>query len=275
MGDIIRLNYIIVFVMTLVLNGSGNVRGIVLTILVCISRAFLGGFLLFRVLTRKGDGRFDEARENPCKFLIFWVFQILWVFLIASPVIYVNGSGSDPDLGAVDYLGFAIVALGTIFQVVADLQKYSFRADRKNKGKVCDVGVWSISRHPNYFGEVTIWWGAFVVAVPSIQDQNEYWALWTVVSPIFTMFLLLFVSGIPLAEGKKLSRFMKTPESKSEFLEYFSSTPPLIPFVPFLYKLLPTWFKCFFCCEFPMYAHSELKEQILPGDQKGSPAAMA
>mmetsp|Transcript_3892 Transcript_3892/g.5559 ORF Transcript_3892/g.5559 Transcript_3892/m.5559 type:complete len:320 (-) Transcript_3892:205-1164(-) len=258
------LNYIVVFALTLGLSDdrNENTRGIVLTVLVCISRAFLGGFLLFRVLSRKGDGRFDEARENPCQFLVFWVFQIAWVFLIASPVIYVNGSGASPELGGVDYLGFAMVGFGILFQIVADIQKYQFRANKENRGKVCDRGVWSVSRHPNYFGEVVIWWGAFVVAVRPIQDQEEYFALWTVISPIFTMFLLLFVSGIPLAEGQKLGRFMKTAESKDEFMEYFTSTPPLIPFIPIIYKNMPNFVKCLLCCEFPMYAYDEKKEAL-------------
>ncbi|GAB5361863.1 hypothetical protein AAMO2058_000749500 [Amorphochlora amoebiformis] len=252
------LNYVIVFVLTIGLNDDvENVRGIVLTALVSLSRVILAGFLLYRVLSRKGDARFEEARQNPLQFLVYWVFQMLWVFLISSPVIYVNGRGSDPDLGAVDYVAFAFIAFGIIFQLTADLQKYAFRADKANRGKVCDIGVWSISRHPNYFGEVVIWWGAFMCAVTPIQERGDFGALWVVVSPLFTMFLLLFVSGIPLAEGQKLSRFMKTEESKEAFLKYFSSVPPLIPCLPVCYAPIPSWAKCLFCCEFPFYAYDE------------------
>jgi len=263
------LNYIVVFVLTLGLaNDVSNTRGIVLTIMTSLSRAYLAGFLLFRVLTRKGDARFEEARENPLKFLVFWVFQMAWVFLISSPVIYVNGSGADPELGASDYIGFILVGVGTLFEVAADVQKFFFRKDPSNRGKVCNVGVWAISRHPNYFGEVLIWWGAFTVAVLPIQDREDYWALWVVLSPLFTMFLLLFVSGIPMAEGQNLKRFMKTEESKERFMEYFNSVPPLVPCFPSIYGILPGWSKCLFCCEFPMYAFDE-QEQALRDAEKG------
>mmetsp|Transcript_20906 Transcript_20906/g.37252 ORF Transcript_20906/g.37252 Transcript_20906/m.37252 type:complete len:259 (-) Transcript_20906:441-1217(-) len=216
------LNYIIVFIATFLLAQNGNnTRGLVLTILVSVSRSILAGFLLYRVLSRKGDARFDSALEDPCKFLIFWVFQMAWVFLIASPVIYVNGSGKDPSLGPTDYVGFALIGIGMVFQLVADLQKFAFRKDPSNRGKICDVGVWAVSRHPNYFGEICIWWGAFFTTILPLVHTNEYWAIWTIASPIFTMFLLLFVSGIPLAEGQALKRFMKTPADKERSLQFY------------------------------------------------------
>lgn len=127
---------------------------------------------------------------------------------------------------------------------------------------MCNVGVWGVSRHPNYFGEVLIWWGAFTVAVRPIQDKNDYEALWTILSPLFTMFLLLFVSGIPLAEGQKLKRFMRTAESRQNFMEYFNSVPPLVPCVPAVYQCFPSWAKCLFCCEFPMYAYNDEEEAL-------------
>ena len=99
--------------------------------------------------------------------------------------------------------------------------RFAFRKDPSNRGKICDVGVWAVSRHPNYFGEICIWWGAFFTTIMPLVHNNEYWAIWTIASPIFTMFLLLFVSGIPLAEGQALKRFMKTPADKERSLQFY------------------------------------------------------
>jgi len=256
------LNFVVVFLLTFAMGKeASNTRGLILTVLTGLSRAILAGFLLYRVLKRKGDARFDTARSNPLKFLLFWTIQMLWVFLVASPVIYVNAYGANPDLGSSDYAGFAMIAFGIIFQLVADLQKHQFRANNGNKGWACNVGVWKFSRHPNYFAEIVLWWGAFLVTIRPIDATGDILGLWTAVSPIFTMTLLLFVSGIPLAEGKHLRRFMKTKESKEAYLEYFNSVPPLIPFPPVCYSRFPSWAKRIFCFEHPSYRYNEKKDK--------------
>lgn len=251
------LNFELLFLLSLFLGGRLGQRQVAVTVLACISRAWLGGFLFYRVLQRGGDARFEAVLDKPFQFLIYWVFQALWCFLIASPVIYVNGTDVDGDLVASDIVGIALASLGVFFQVASDIIKFRFRSDPANRGKVCQIGTWAISRHPNYFGEVAIWWGVFICAAAAMYRSGEYWALFTIASPIFTMFLLLFVSGIPLAEGAKLARFMKTGESRRVFTEYFESVPPLVPFVPALYRLFPRWAKWLCCCEFDMYAYKD------------------
>ena len=135
-----------------------------LTSLVCVTRLELGAYLLYRVLKRGKDARFDELRNNCLKFFGFWVFQMLWAFLVSTPLIYVNASDVDPPLGPADYVGWAMVAVGFLFQVAADMQKNSFRSDPANAKKVCRVGVWYYSRHPNFAGEILLWWGVFLGA---------------------------------------------------------------------------------------------------------------
>jgi len=216
------LNYILLALLTLFFSGTFYCRQIVLTTAVCLSRGELAGFLAFRVCSRKSDARFDEAKKNPCLMLVFWSLQILWVLLCVSPCIYVNGSTHNPDLAAADYIGWAMLAVGFIFEVAADIQKYNFRNDDSNRGKACAAGLWYYSRHPNYFGEILFWWGAFVSGTTVFLEDAPGW--FTVVSPVLTMILLLGISGIPLAEGKHLQRFFSTPEKAQAFNEYFERT---------------------------------------------------
>ena len=197
-------NFVVLSVLTLVLGNNFGSRGIAITVLVLFTRLYLAFFLLFRVCKRKKDARFDEVRGNCIAFLVFWVFQMFWVFLCMMPVLYINSRGQQEDaltpLGYWDYVGWAIFAIGIIIQVTADYQKYFFRKNPENKGQFMATGVWGYSRHPNYFGEILIWWGAFLCAIPVIpfgQGTSGQIAagIVTILSPLFTMFILILGSG--------------------------------------------------------------------------------
>ena len=163
-------NFIVLALLTIFLVPSEiTTRQIVLTSLVCVTRLELGAYLLYRVLKRGKDSRFDELRANCLKFFGFWVFQMLWVYLVSAPLIYVNASDVDPPLGPADYVGWAMVAVGFVFQVAADMQKNSFRSDPANAKKVCRVGVWYYSRHPNFAGEILLWWGVYLGASGGVE----------------------------------------------------------------------------------------------------------
>ena len=163
-------NFIVLALLTIFLAPSEfTTRQIVLTSLVCVTRLELGAYLLYRVLKRGKDSRFDELRANCLKFFGFWVFQMLWVYLVSAPLIYVNASDVDPPLGPADYVGWAMVAVGFVFQVAADMQKNSFRSDPANAKKVCRVGVWYYSRHPNFAGEILLWWGVYLGASGGVE----------------------------------------------------------------------------------------------------------
>jgi steroid 5-alpha reductase family enzyme len=261
-------NFMAVAIVTLVLEGSYNTRSLFAVIIVCFSRAYLAGFLAFRVLKRKGDGRFDSIRENPLALFATYTYQIIWVYVVSLPVIFIvgvgNGAGSSlSTMTATDYVGFAIACIGALCEIIADVEKYNFRSNRENSKKVCNVGLWGFSRHPNYFGEVSLWWGVFLLGASVYQVVPSGWS--SVLSPVFTTLLLLLGSGIPTAEGKALKRFYSTPEASAAFEEYFESTPPLIPCCG--YKALPAVAKLVCCCEFPMYKFNpdqvESKDQIL------------
>eukprot|EP00128_Syssomonas_multiformis_P006237 Colp12_sorted_trinity150504_noHs@750 len=183
----------------------------------------LGSFLFTRILKDGRDTRFEKIKPNPVRFLVAWTIQGLWVFLTALPVYIVDTSANNPELSAIDYAGWAIWVVGWLFEVVADRQKSAFRADPKNKNKFITTGLWSISRHPNYFGEIVLWWGIFIAATPVLQGF-QYLAI---LSPLFVMFLLNRVSGVPLLEKKADKEWGDNPEYKA----YKQRTPVLIPFM--------------------------------------------
>ena len=128
--------------------------------------ARLSGFLLFRIIKTGKDDRFDDKRDKFFSFLGFWVFQMIWVWTVSLPVTISNSPNvtrfAQPDFGTGrDIAGVIFFAVGFILESVSDVQKYIFRSKPENKGKVCDVGFFTWSRHPNYFGEIIIQFGMF------------------------------------------------------------------------------------------------------------------
>jgi steroid 5-alpha reductase family enzyme len=133
----------------------------------------------------------------------WWLWSLVQVFLlqailiwfIAAPLVAAVLSGRG-TIGVMDYLGIGVAASGLICEALADFQLARFRADPANKGKVMDRGLWSWSRHPNYFGEAMMWWGFFLIG----YSASHAW--WLALSPLMVTFLLLKVSGVALMEEK-------------------------------------------------------------------------
>jgi len=249
-------NFIILAVLTLILGGSyDSAVGLGVTIIFCVSRLWLALFLLGRVLIRGKDNRFDEVRNQFWVFLGFWVYQIFWVFVVSLPVIWINSSAAPlgSQLGAAEIIAFVLMALGTVLEVWADVTKYLFRADKANSGLACSWGPWYWSRHPNYFGEIIISLGAFIAGIPIFQTDPAGFA--TVLGPIYTIAVLLFLSGLPTGEGAAQARYYRDPEKGELYTKYRFRTSPVIPVPPQLYELLPRVVRQVFCCEFPMYEY--------------------
>ena len=120
--------------------------------------------------------------------------------------------------------GIAIWSVGFVIEVVADRQKSNFKADPSNEGEFIDTGLWAWSRHPNYFGEITLWLGMAVLAVPVLSG----WQWVTLVSPLFVTLLLTRVSGIPMLEKRADDRWGSDPD----YRRYKEQTPVLIPRPP-------------------------------------------
>lgn len=123
--------------------------------------ARLSAFLLFRIIKTGKDDRFDDKRDKFFPFLGFWVFQMLWVWTVSLPVTLLNSPNvtkyPQPKFGTGrDIAGVILFTIGFLMESVSDIQKYIFRSNPENKGKVCDVGLFVWTRHPNYFGEIII-----------------------------------------------------------------------------------------------------------------------
>jgi len=255
------INFVVLAVMSLCLGDNYGYRQIALTALLCVSRFWLAGFLLMRVCRRKKDARFDEVRDSFIKFFCFWVFQMFWAFLVSLPVIYVNSRSKSNDVGleAFDVAGWTFFTAGLFIQIVADVQKFKFRSDPTNRGMFCTVGLWGYSRHPNYFGEILMWWGAFFCAVPLFHYANvgEVVAGWvTIFSPLFTMLILLFGTGLPTAEGLNLERYYRNGHG-NEWEIYANKTAPLVLMPTCLYQSIPDYVKSVICCEFRFLQYSK------------------
>ncbi len=181
----------------------------------------IGTFLFVRIRKTGVDHRFDDKRDSFWKFGGFWTLQAItvWVVMLSSLLFF--DAESEPTWWLA-LLGTAIWAKGLIIESIADIQKYNFTQNKKNKGKFIDIGLWSRSRHPNYFGEILVWIGVYVFAVSVLDGVNQ---LIATISPLFITAMLLFVSGIPLLEKGADERWGKD----KNYQQYKKNTPILIP----------------------------------------------
>ena len=194
----------------------------------------IGTFLFQRILGENGrDIRFDPLRNKFFAFLICWILQGAWAYYCMLPILVIFNHANDKtgninynnNLNNVDYIGWCLWLFGFIFEVIADGQKSQFKQDKKNKGKFTNVGLWKISRHPNYFGEILLWIGLSIVAC-SVAKGWE-WIMF--LSPIWKIILLVGVSGIP--PSKKAAK--KKYGHLNTYQQYRKNTPILIPYCTF------------------------------------------
>ncbi len=215
------LTYITVITLALLLSTGVDGRAILVWALVVIWAVRLGTFLFSRIKRAGKDDRFDELKPSFIRFLNVWTIQGLWVSftLIAALVTITTANRKDLDLFAL--IGFLVWVFGFAMEVAADHQKSRFNADPNNRGKFIQSGVWSRSRHPNYFGEITLWTGVMIIALPVLQG----WQWVALISPIFVTLLLTRVSGIPLLEKKADQKWGR----QADYEAYKKHTPVLIP----------------------------------------------
>eukprot|EP00520_Triparma_pacifica_P018682 CAMPEP_0118661708 /NCGR_PEP_ID=MMETSP0785-20121206/16436_1 /TAXON_ID=91992 /ORGANISM="Bolidomonas pacifica, Strain CCMP 1866" /LENGTH=340 /DNA_ID=CAMNT_0006555191 /DNA_START=6 /DNA_END=1028 /DNA_ORIENTATION=+ len=188
---------------------SFSTRAIIQSVFTLIWAARLGTFLYKRISKDSKDKRFDQIKINPPRFFSVWTIQGTWVTLTAISVFVVNSYGATDTkpIGPVDIIGYTIWLAGFGIEVVSDNQKSAFAANPANKGKWIEEGLWYYSRHPNYFGEITLWLGQFVAACSTFTGSQ--WAC--VVSPLFVLFLLMKVSGVPLLETRADAKWGTDP----------------------------------------------------------------
>jgi len=200
-----------------------NLRGLIVGILVSIWGLRLAWHIYSRNKGKTEDYRYLAWRKEWGNWFYLrsyfqvYILQGVFLFLIILPVLFIN-KNTGQVIGILDFVGVLVWSIGFIFEVVGDAQLSRFIKNPENKGKLMQSGLWRYTRHPNYFGEVTTWWGIWLISI----SVPYGWI--SVVGPLTITILILKVSGIPLLEKKM--------EENPEFVEYKKRTSMFIPLPP-------------------------------------------
>ncbi|MFW2404767.1 MAG: DUF1295 domain-containing protein [Gammaproteobacteria bacterium] len=213
--------YIIAILVAVALSPVRDARSYLLFCLVLIWALRLGTYLYRRVLAAGSDRRFDDIKRDFGKYLVAWTTQGLWVSFSLAAALAAVTSATRQDLGAFAAIGAALWVLGFTIEAVADRQKREFRADANNRDRFINTGLWAWSRHPNYFGEIALWLGVAVIAIPNLNGWQ--WA--TLLSPLFVYLLLTRISGIPMLERYADDKW----GGDEDYERYKALTPALLP----------------------------------------------
>ena len=213
------ITYSSVFIYCIYLTTSGDLNwgSLVISILVILWAGRLGTFLFTRIAKDGEDKRFRTIKPDIAQFFMTWTLQGMWVSLCSLCAITGIASDTGIIVNNIFYIGLVMFIGGFAIEIVADQQKTAFRAIPENRNKFITSGLWSKSRHPNYFGEIALWTGVAVMSFSSLSGI-EYL---TLISPIFTYLLLVKISGVRMLEG----RGQKTWGDDEEYIAYMKNTP--------------------------------------------------
>ena len=201
-------------------NLSGlNIQNLIVVTLISIWAIRLGTFLFGRIHKDGEDKRFRTIKTSASQFFMTWTLQGMWVSICTMCAITAISSSQGIIANVLFYLGLAFFIVGFAIEVVSDQQKSAFRAVPENKEKFITSGLWSKSQHPNYFGEILLW---SAIALLSISSLNGTQYL-TLVSPIFTYVLLVYISGVRMLDDMGNKKWGHLEEYK----EYKRNTPTL------------------------------------------------
>lgn len=215
--------YILVLVSSFLTLKKMSTRQLIIILASLIWSIRLGVFLFARISRSGGiDKRFSEIKTSFSDFLIAWSIQGLWILMTLLSVLAACQIEDTEELAILNYLGILTWIIGFTFEVVADYQKSVFKKNPDNQNKWISSGLWSVSRHPNYFGEIFLWIGISLICYSKSINPLKL-----VLSPIFVACLLIFVSGIPILEKNANLRY----EKNKEYEKYKKNTPVLIPFI--------------------------------------------
>lgn len=215
--------FVLLALYNLIVSGAAVERNMIITVLVAIWGLRLAYYIVRRNWGKPEDFRYAKWRREwghwlvPRAFLQVFMLQGVMMLIIGYPIILVNAS-PQPGLIFSDYLGVLVWLIGFFFESVGDKQMAEFKKDPANKGQIIKTGLWKYSRHPNYFGEATMWWGIFLLALAVPQGWSG------IISPLTITVLLLFVSGVPMLEKKY--------KDNPEFQEYARVTSKFFPWFP-------------------------------------------
>jgi len=214
------ITYVLIVIVTQYFSGI-DARSMLLSTLVIVWAVRLGLFLFRRIHKAGKDDRFNEIKPSFIRFLSVWTIQGLWVTFTAFAALVAISTTNRKELDLFAIIGFLVWLIGFAIEVAADTQKSRFSADPDNKGKFIQTGLWARSRHPNYFGEIVLWIGITIIALPILQG----WQWVALISPVFVILLLTRVSGVPMLEKRANEKW----GGQQEYESYKARTPVLIP----------------------------------------------
>lgn len=215
--------FVVVALVNQMISRTSSEREMLLSALFIIWAARLAVHIYLRQRGQGEDFRYTkwrkewEGRVIRKSFINIFMVQGFIMLIIAYPIILVNCFAQD-KLSYLDFAGAMVWLTGFLIETAGDAQLYMFKQDPANKGKIMTTGLWRYTRHPNYFGEVVIWWGIFLIA------WSSPYGLTAIISPLVMTFLLLKVSGVPMLEKKY--------KDNQEFMEYARKTSIFIPWFP-------------------------------------------
>ena len=198
---------------------NANLANIVIVLLISLWALRLGSFLFMRIHKDGEDKRFRTIKPSATQFFMTWTLQGLWVSLCSMCALTAISSDGGVVVNAMFYFGLGLFVLGFSTEIVADNQKSKFRSFSENKDKFITTGLWAKSRHPNYFGEIVLWTGIAVMSFSSLEG----WQYLTLISPIFTYILLVYVSGVRMLEARADKKW----GDDEDYIKYKSETSVL------------------------------------------------
>ena len=211
---------IMVYVVYTKNNLQEQLGSIILGSLIILWAVRLGSFLFLRIKKAGEDKRFREIKTSFARFFLLWTISGMWVSFCSMCALTAIASNDGVVVNNIFYIGLVTFIIGLSIEIIADSQKTKFRKDPKNKDKFINEGLWAKSRHPNYVGEITLWAGVAIMSFSSLEG----WQYISLISPIFTYLLLVYVSGVPqlTASGQKKWGHLES------YQEYIKNTPTLI-----------------------------------------------
>lgn len=213
----------VAIVFFLFITQAPTLQSVIVYILTVIWGIRLAIHIGFRSKGKPEDFRYKKWRDEWGKYFVLrsylqvYLLQGFFMWIISAPIIVVSMT-KNQAISPFVLAGSIIWLIGFAFESIGDYQLMIFIKQRQNKSDIMQTGLWKYTRHPNYFGEVLVWWGIFLMVLPL-----EY-GLWAIISPIAISFLLLYVSGIPMLEEKY--------NHNLAFQEYKKITSAFFPMLP-------------------------------------------
>jgi steroid 5-alpha reductase family enzyme len=214
------LTYISIISYVFYKSSEFNLGNLILSVFIIIWAVRLGSFLFFRIQKAGEDKRFRDIKPSPTRFFMTWTLQGMWISICSACAITAISTSEGILMNTLFFVGAITFILGFLIEVIADNQKTKFRSHPNNKDKFISTGLWSYSRHPNYLGEITLWTGVAIMSFSSLSGLQ----LITLISPVFTYLLLVYVSGVRLLEARGKRKWGHL----ESYQEYIKNTPTLL-----------------------------------------------